>query len=79
MPRFHFHLHNDMDVPDEEGQELPDLDAALTWARTQARNLIGELVKETGRLALHHRIDIVNEHGVVVGTVRFGDAVKIER
>ncbi len=79
MPRFHFHLHNDVDVPDEEGQELPDLNAALAWARNQARNLIGELVKETGRVTLHHRIDIANEQSEVVGTVRFGDVVKIER
>ncbi len=79
MPRFHFHLYNDVDVLDEEGQELSDLDAALAWARNQARNLIGELVKETGRVTLHHRIDIANEQSEVVGTVRFGDVVKIER
>ena len=26
VPRFYFHLRNDMDVPDDEGKDLPDLE-----------------------------------------------------
>ena len=79
VARFYLHLINDMDVPDEEGKELPDLNAARNWASRQARLLLGEIAKEEGRVVLHHRIDIENEHGEVLETVRFGDVVKVER
>ena len=78
MPRFYFHLHNDMDVPDAEGKGLPDLDAAREWARCQARQLFGQLAKDEGRVVLHHRIDIEDERAEVLDTVCFGDAVKVE-
>ena len=32
MPRYFFHLHNDIDCPDEEGLELPDLTTARMHA-----------------------------------------------
>jgi hypothetical protein len=57
VPRFYFHLFNDVDVPDEEGIELPDLDAARAAAVQQARGMIGELVKTDARIVLDHRID----------------------
>lgn len=79
MPRYFFHLHNSSDVTDEEGRELADLAAALDWAKFQARNLAGEMAKEEGRIALHHRIDIANAEGEVLDTVRFGDVIQIER
>ena len=78
MPRFYFHLHNDVDVPDDEGIELPDLDAARAHAVRQARFTFGEMAKDQGRVVLHHRIDIEDEQGKVLGTVSFGEAVKIE-
>jgi hypothetical protein len=78
MPRFHFHLRNDLDVPDEEGVELPHLEAARQEALSQARDLVGELVKEQGRIVLSHGIDIEDERGVVLATVRFADVLKIE-
>lgn len=76
--RYYFHLHNDMDVPDHEGKELPDLQAAREWARSQARALFGQLAKDEGRVTLHHHIDIEDENGTVLDTVRFADAVKVE-
>ncbi len=78
MPRFYFHLHNDIDVIDEEGRELDDLAAAREWARHEARNMAGEMAKEKGRVALHHRIDVANAQGEVLETVRFGDVVTVE-
>lgn len=76
--RFYFHLHNDLDVADREGQELAHLEAAREWARCQARALFGHLAKEQGRVVLNHRIDIEDKNGTVLDTVRFGDAVKVE-
>jgi len=33
VPRFYFHLIDDFDAPDEEGVELPDLEAAREHAK----------------------------------------------
>ena len=78
MPRFFFHLHNDMDVPDDEGKELPDLEAAREWAFRSIRDLMGEMAKEEGRVVLHHSVDIEDERGNVLSTVRFSDVVIVE-
>ena len=78
MPRFYFHLRNDLDVPDDEGKELPDMQAALEYARTNARLEAAETLKEQGKLTLSHRIDIEDERGNVLDTVRFADVVAIE-
>ena len=78
VPRFYFHLHNDTDVPDQEGKDFPELDAAREWARRQARDLFGQLAKDEGRVVLHHRIDIENERAEVLDTAWFRDAVNVE-
>jgi hypothetical protein len=78
VPRFYFHLHNDIDVPDEEGVELADLEAARAHAVRCARVTFAEMAKDEGRVVLHHRIDIEDERGAVLDTVHFRDAVKVE-
>ena len=77
MPRFYFHLRNDVIADDEEGQELPDLAAAREVAIMNARELAAATVLE-GRLHLGHYIEIENEHGQIVATVTFREAVTIE-
>lgn len=76
MPRFYFHLHNDVDVSDKGGQEMPDLTAARAHAVRMARFEIAEAAK-LGRIVLSHRIDVEDEDGSVLATVRFGDAVQV--
>ena len=78
MPRYYFHLYDDLDCPDLEGIELPDLDAAQAKAAHEARLLMGDLLDREGRLALHHRIEIEDEQGAVLATVNFRDVVAIE-
>jgi hypothetical protein len=78
VPQFYFHLYNDMDVPDDEGEDLPDLRAARAYADRQARALVGEAAKQDGRIVLWHRIDIEDEKRTVVDTVHFRDVVRIE-
>ena len=75
--RFYFHLYNDIDAPDDEGIELPDLEAARNCAVEQARGLIGELAKTEARIVLNHRIDIEDADGKVLDTVQFRDVVRI--
>lgn len=78
MPRFYFHLHNDVDAPDDEGIELTDLEAARVHAVRLVRVTFAETAKDEGRVVLHHRIDIEDSEGTVLDTVRFGDAVQVE-
>ena len=78
MPRFYFHLINDIDVPDEEGQVLSDLEAARAFAIVQSRALVGAMAAEEGRIVLHHRINIEDEDHRVVASVAFREAVTVE-
>ena len=79
MPWFFFDLHNDMDVLDEEGVELPDSDAALDHALGEARAMIQASVAETGRIDLRHHIDIRDDNGRVVHVMHFEDVVTVQR
>ena len=78
MPRFYFHLLNDVDAPDEEGKEFPDLDAAREHARRNIRFTAAESLKEQGRVVLSHRIQIEVGGGNVLDTVFFSDVLNIE-
>lgn len=79
MPRFYFHLHNDEDVSDEGGEELPDLDAALAYALHMVRFEVSEGALRDGRIVLSHRIDIEDGAGAVMATVYFRDAVEVSQ
>lgn len=78
MPRYFFHLHNDLDVPDEEGAEFPKLDGAIVRALRDAREMTALNVVEHGRINRHHPIEVADEAGQVVHTVEFGSAVTHE-
>ena len=77
MPRFFFHVHDELDAEDPEGLELPDLAIALEGATHAARGLMCETLMQ-GRITLSHRIDIEDERGRVLATVRFADAVQVK-
>jgi hypothetical protein len=77
MPRFYFHLHNDVDTIDEEGTALPDRSAAIEWAKVEVRAMAAESIRQHSHLVLHHSIRIEDESGEVVATVRFGDVVAV--
>jgi len=59
MPRFYFHLKNDLIVDDLEGRELADVEAAVGEARRNVRALAAEQVRQ-GRLVLHHHISVAD-------------------
>lgn len=77
MPRFFFHLYNDMIVTDGEGREFPDVEAARATAIAEAREVMTEEVRK-GNLTLSHRIVIADESGSIVATVRYSDAVAVK-
>lgn len=78
MPRYHLHVYDGVDAPDEEGIELSDLETARAVAVAGAIDLMCGLLKSEGRIALSHHIDIEDDTGAVLATVPFSDAVKIE-
>ncbi len=77
MPRYFFHVYDDIIAHDEEGVELPNVAAARLKALIGARDIIAEQVKH-GYFALSHWIDVVDEHGEPVMTLTFRDAVDVK-
>ncbi len=76
MPRFYFHLHNDVDTFDEEGRELPDVEAARSASLHDARNMAAESVKK-GHLDPSHYVAVTDENGETLFCTTFGEAVTI--
>lgn len=77
MPRYFFNLYNDVTALDEEGVELPGLASAQEHGMSEARVMAAESVS-MGHINLDHRIEIADESGKVVRTIRFADAVTIK-
>ena len=78
MPLFRFHVKNDIDAPDEEGTELPNLANAHLKAIDYARDLASHSVRQ-GRLNLGHSIDIEDEAGKLLLSVRFDEAIELSK
>lgn len=76
MPRFYFHVHDDVTVRDDEGLELGDASAALREAIAGARAMICEGVRR-GEVHLGHRIEVEDEGGAPIAEIVFRDAVRI--
>jgi hypothetical protein len=76
MPRFRFHVIDEIDAPDEEGQNLPNVAAAHRLAIDYARDLACSAVRE-GRLDLRHRIDLEDDQGKLLVTVTFADVIEL--
>lgn len=78
MARYYFHLRDELGAHDEEGLDLPDLDAARAQAEKFAVEMSGASVVERRALNLDHCIEVADASGGIVATVRFGDVVRIE-
>ena len=76
MPRYFFNVYDDVVAPDEEGMELPNLQAARLHALAGARDLISAQVRH-GYLVRSHWIDVADEQGEIILSITFGDAVEI--
>lgn len=79
MPRYFFDLYDDMISLDPEGTELSGLEAAKRHATKEARQIIGASVTEQGKIDLRHKIKVRDETGAVVHTIKFEDAVSVQR
>jgi hypothetical protein len=76
VPRYFFNVYDDVVAPDEEGMELPNLQAARLHAMAGARDLIVSQVKH-GYMVRSHWIDVADDQGVVVLSITFGEAVEV--
>ena len=71
VPKYHFNVKNESDIyVDNEGMNLPNLDAAYAEALRMARELITE-VPEFGTCTF---IQVTDRTGKTVLTVRFSEA-----
>jgi hypothetical protein len=76
MPRFFFHVFDDLACTDDDGLVLPDAAAAWQEAIKSARALASEQIAH-GCLTLSHRIEIEDERGRRV-SLAFRDAFTME-
>ena len=76
VPRYFFHLHNDVDATDEEGREFPDVEAARRAAEEDARQMAGESAR-AGHIDKAHYIEVFDEAGTALFRVTFGEVVTI--
>lgn len=75
MARFFFHVRDGADLSrDEEGQDLPDIEAARREAVNSNREMLGERILHGGALN-HRQIEIADETGRIVGVVRSADVL----
>ena len=77
MPRYFFHVHDDLSLRDRDGIDFADPEAACAAAVAGARGMMCEQIRK-GRLSLHHRIEVEDEGGRAILTLAFGEAVRIE-
>jgi hypothetical protein len=73
MPRFYFHLFNQITARDHEGRDVSDLRSAKILAVDDIRSIISDDAR-SGQLDLRGRIEIADEDGRTLTTVRFIEA-----
>jgi hypothetical protein len=78
MPLYFFHLKDGIDtLIDEEGVPLADPETARASALAQARGIISHDAL-AGRINLAQHLDVLDEDGRLVCSLKFADAVAIE-
>lgn len=77
MARFHLNVRNGLGfIPDEEGQDLPDLDAARKSAVESVRSIIADEA-HYGQIDLAGVIEIADDAGKVLDTLPFSAAFEL--
>jgi hypothetical protein len=76
VPRYYFHLVDDLDVADQQGQELPDPTAAREVAIKGAREVACAALMEGG-INLEYYIKVTDEGGAEVLTLPFREAFTV--
>jgi hypothetical protein len=79
VTRFYLNVYNDSISLDDEGIERPSLAEATAEAIDGARGLEAESIVAGCPINPDHRVEITNENGDVLHTVRFGDMIDLKR
>jgi hypothetical protein len=68
MPRYYFDLRDDRGLfPDDEGVELPGIDAAREEAAHSLADMLRDAVRDgTGRAVRHMSVEVRNDVGPVI-------------
>ncbi|MET3585642.1 hypothetical protein ABID21_001751 [Pseudorhizobium tarimense] len=74
MPKFFFHLRDEIFLKDPDGTELPDPAAALASAKEDVRSLISERIR-SGRVFGPAVMVIADETGVELASVSFKEVL----
>lgn len=75
MPHYYFHVREGSELSrDEEGQDLPNVEAARREAICASREILGETLLHGGSLN-HRTIEIADETGHVVDVVSANDVL----
>jgi hypothetical protein len=77
MPQFHLNVFSDIDAVDEEGIERANLEVTTLEAIIGARDMIANLIRYGRPVYRTHRIEITDEVGNLLHTVRFGDVIDL--
>ncbi len=78
MPIYHLHLQNShIEADDIEGHDLPDQEAAHAMALDGIRDFLGHEAMN-GKLDFRGHVDIEDNDGAVLQTVRFVEAFEIK-
>jgi hypothetical protein len=76
MPEYYLHLRDgDEIIEDLEGMDYPDDVAASREAEASARDTLSELIRQ-GETVNGQRIEICDEAGKIIDTVRFSEQFK---
>jgi hypothetical protein len=75
--RFYFHVRSqDGHDIDEEGIDLPSIDAARDEARKAAREMVAELVLQAESID-GMRFEIADQNGAVLATIAFREVIDL--
>ena len=75
MPRFYFHIYDEVETLDLDGLELPGIEAAIAVAIHELRQLAAYELKREGKVDMAARIDITDDAGRIVERVHFDDVL----
>jgi hypothetical protein len=72
MPVYYFHIHGrDGTIPDDEGSELADEDAARDEALTAVREMVADTIRRGGNPADGRKLWVADESGTVLFAIPF--------
>jgi len=70
MPIYHFNVHDGVSMPDPEGHELPDLDAAKREAISLSGNLIRDMGEEFWQ-GDEWKLEVTDDLGLILFSLVF--------